>query len=100
VPAECWKVLVVAPVLPSTSNDELASVTAGSRVITVVMPNDQDTIGPDWTAYRTNAAAVENKTGCRFFDRLTPDVAEALRQRVDQTPVAPARARPQTGGEW
>jgi endonuclease G len=100
VPAECWKVIVVAPVLPSTSNDELASVTAGARVVTVIMPNDQDTIGPDWTAYRTNAAAVERKTGCRFFDRLPPDVAEALRQRVDQTPVAPARARLQGGGEW
>jgi hypothetical protein len=35
------------------------------------------------------------------FDRLPPDVAETLRQRVDTTPVAPAKTRPRSGGgEW
>lgn len=92
VPAECWKVVVVVPQTPGAA-DELSSVTAGSRVIAVDMPNDETGIGSDWTAYRTTAAEVERRTGYRFFDRLPPEVAEALRQRVDQTPVAPARVR-------
>jgi DNA/RNA endonuclease G (NUC1) len=96
VPAECWKVVVVAPVIPgstSTSGDELASVRATARVIAVVMPNDEGTIKSNWTAYRTSASDVEQRTGYRFFDRLLPDVGESLRQRVDQTPVAAPRLR-------
>jgi len=94
VPAECWKVIVMVPQRPREgSADELADVNAGARVIAVVMPNDQQAIGSDWTAYRTSAAEVEQRTGYRFFDRFPPDVADALRQRVDQTPVAPARVR-------
>jgi DNA/RNA endonuclease G (NUC1) len=62
-------------------------------VIAVVMPNDEQRVGSDWTVYRTSAAEVERRTGYRLFDRLPPDVAEALRQRVGQTPVAPVRTR-------
>jgi endonuclease G len=91
VPAECWKVVVVVAQVPSSTADELAAIGPASRVIAVVMPNDETAIGPDWGVYRTNAAEVERRTGYRFFDRLPPDVAEALRRRVDQTPVAPAR---------
>jgi DNA/RNA endonuclease G (NUC1) len=70
---------------------ELAAVGAASRVIAVVMPNQETGIGGDWTAYRTSAAEVERRTGYRFFERLAPEVAEALRRRVNQTPVEPAR---------
>ena len=50
-------------------------------------------VGDDWAAYRTSASEVERRTGYRFFDRLAPEVADALRKRVDQTPVAAPRVR-------
>ena len=79
------------------AGDELASVSASSRVIAVIVPNDERSVTANWATYRTSAAEVERRTGFRFFDRLLPGVAEALRRRVDQTPVAPVRARSRAG---
>ena len=62
-------------------------MTRDARVIAVVMPNDEAAVGPDWAPYRTSVAEVERLTGYRFFTRLPPDVAEALRQKVDAEPV-------------
>jgi endonuclease G len=86
VPAECWKIVVVVP--DGDGEDDLAKIGAGTRVITVIMPNDNDAVGEAWAPFRTNAAAVEGRTGYHFFDRVSPEVAEALRQRVDDVPIA------------
>ena len=60
------------------------------------MPNDNNSVGYGWANYRTTPAAVEQKTGLRFFDRLPPDVAEALRQKIDTTYVRPPQPRNRT----
>jgi len=88
VPAECWKVVVVLPG-PSASADDLAQVTASTRVIAVIMPNDNDAVGEAWAGFRTSAEEIEGRTGYHFFDRLSADVAQALRQKIDSTPIAP-----------
>lgn len=89
VPAECWKVIVVVP--ESGGNDDLAKVNDATRVIAVDMPNDDDRFagekGEEWAGYRTSPAAVEQKTRLRFFTALRPDVAEALRRKVDDVPI-------------
>jgi endonuclease G len=92
VPAECWKIVVVVPDGGGGgggADDDLAKIGARTRVITVIMPNDNDAVGEAWAPFRTNAAAVEGRTGHHFFDRVSPEVAEALRQRVDDVPIAP-----------
>ena len=95
VPAECWKVIVVIP--EDLGPDDPAKVDAAARVIAVVMPNDDATVDYDWARFRTSPAEVERRTGYRFFDKLRPDVAEALRARVDDVyvpPPQPPRERP------
>jgi endonuclease G len=85
VPAECWKVVVVVP--EAGGEDDLAKIGTGTRVIAVVMPNDNQAIRPDWSSYRTTPADVESRTGYRFFDRLPPVTAEALRQKTDRVRI-------------
>ena len=90
VPAECWKVVVVVP--EGGSSDDLAKIDAATRVVAVEMPNDNDVVGEEWAKYRTSPAQIELKTGLRFFSRLRPDVAEAMRQKVDDDAIPPPRA--------
>lgn len=89
VPADCWKVVVVVP--EEGGDDDLAKISMGTRVIAVDMPNDHDVVGDEWDIYRTSPAAIEQKTGLHFFDRIRPDVAAALRQRVDNVPIPPPK---------
>jgi endonuclease G len=88
VPAECWKVIVA---VPDEGADDPGRITADARVIAVVMPNDNDAVGDEWAKYRVTVAAVEQRTGFNFFDRLAPDVAEALRRKVDDVVIPPPR---------
>lgn len=91
VPAMCWKVIVVVPTRLSDSAD---TIPAGARVIAVRMPNDESQVTLAWTPFRTTAAEIERETGLRFFTALKPEVAEALRRRLDTTSVAaPATPR-------
>jgi endonuclease G len=79
VPAKLWKVILVLP-------HEGAEPTRRTRVIAVIMPNDQ-TVGFDWTRYRVSVRDVEKLTGYRFFRTLPRDVAAALKSRVDEVEV-------------
>jgi endonuclease G len=85
VPASCWKIVVVVPA--GGGEDDLAKVTAGTRVIAVIMPNDQSQVGEDWAKFRTNAAEIERVTGLHFFERVRADVASALREKVDDEAI-------------
>jgi endonuclease G len=89
VPSDCWKIALIlddAGVDPDPS-----TITADARVLTIDVPNEMDGVGEAWAQYRTSPADVERRTGLHFFDRLRPDVAAALRQRVDRTPLPPPR---------
>jgi endonuclease G len=79
VPAHLWK---VALVLPHAG----AEPTRQTRVIAVIMPNDQS-VGYDWTRYRVSVAAVEQLTGFRFFPNLPLDLARDLKVKVDDVKV-------------
>jgi endonuclease G len=89
VPAECWKIVVEVPA--AGGDDDLAKITAATRVIAVLMPNDNDAVSYAWAGFRTSVAEVERKTGYHFFDRLPADVAAALRDKVDRQSIPPPR---------
>ncbi len=89
VPAECWKVIVV--VSERGGEDDLAKIDAGTRVIAVDMPNDNDAVGEAWAGFRTSVAEIEKRTGYRFFDRVRPEVAEKLRVKVDGVSIPAPR---------
>jgi endonuclease G len=95
VPAACWKIVVVVDESGGgsgeTSAADLGRIDGNTRVISVVMPNDETAVGEDWTPYRTSVAEVERRTGYHFFDKLPSNVREALRQKVDSVYVPPAK---------
>jgi endonuclease G len=79
VPAKLWKVILVLP-------NEGAEPTKRTRVIAIIMPNDQ-TVGNDWAKYRVPVGDVEKLTGHHFFPALPKDVAAALKDRVDEVEI-------------
>jgi endonuclease G len=89
VPDKVWKVILVLP-------DEAASPTRRTRVIAVIMPNDQ-TVGFDWAKYRVAAGDVEKLTGYKFYPALPRDVAGALKERVDEVEVRVTAPRHEGG---
>jgi endonuclease G len=89
VPSECWKVVAVVP--EEGISDDLAKISTATRVIAIDMPNDNAVVGEAWDIYRTTPGAIEQKTGYHFFDKIRPDIANALRQKVDDVSIPPPR---------
>ncbi len=79
VPNKLWKVVLVLP-------HEGAEPRKNTRVIAVIMPNNQ-TVDFDWTKYRVSARTVEKLTGYTLFRALPEDIADALRDSVDDVRV-------------
>src|SRR5262249_4737399 len=91
VPAKCWKV-VLALDEGTGGPDDAARVTPDSRVIALVMPNDES-VGHGWAKYRTSVREVEDLTGYRFFDRVPAAVLGPLKDQVDREHIPAGRAR-------
>lgn len=79
VPAVTWKVVLV---LPSAK----VKPTATTRVIAVVMPNDQ-TVTTDWGKYRCSLEHVEELTDYKFFPKVAKEVHDELREQIDDEAV-------------
>jgi endonuclease G, mitochondrial len=86
VPHDLWKVILVLP-------HEDAAPHKNTRVIAIIMPNDQ-TVDFNWAKYRTSARKVEELTGNRFFGNVPDEIAEALRDSVDDVKVRVPAPRP------
>ena len=78
VPAYTWK---VALVLPAGDND-VSRVSAATRTIAVIMPN-QNSINSDWHTYLTTVDAVEALTGYDFFANVPDAVENSIEAGVD-----------------
>ena len=70
------------------SADDLGRVNSSSRVIAVVMPNDQS-VKHGWARFRTSMDEVEALTGYKFFDRVPADIIRPLKAQVDNEAVRP-----------
>ena len=91
LPAKCWKV-VLALDNAAGSADDVNKVAPDSRVIAVVMPNDQ-TVTHGWAKYRTSARELEQMTGYKFFDRVPAGVIYPLKDKVDDEHIPPGRRK-------
>jgi endonuclease G len=96
VPAGCWKIVVV---LNDEAGDDLARISPETRVIAVEMPNDNSAVGEEWAKFRTTVAQIEQRTGLKFFDKLTPEVAQKLECKRDDQYIAPPRPLMHGNGE-
>ena len=82
VPAHTWKI-----VMALDSKD--AKPSKRTRMIAVIMPNDQN-IDLDWTKYRVPVADIEELTGYKFFPDLPEDVAKTIKSEADEVPIVSA----------
>jgi endonuclease G len=78
VPAYTWKVALVLPV----GDDDVSRVSAATRTIAVIMPN-QNSINSDWHTYLTTVDAVEALTGYDFFANVPDAVENSIEAGVD-----------------
>jgi endonuclease G, mitochondrial len=89
VPNKVWKVVLLVDGGVGGEAD-IARVGTDSRLIAVVMPNDQS-VGHGWARYRTSAREVERLTGYHFFDRVPAAVIGPLKDEVDRVHIPPER---------
>lgn len=78
VPANVWKVVVV---LANGSND-LNRVNTSTRVISVVMPNN-DNLNADWKTYRTSVDFIEQETGYDILSKVPTGIQNVIESRID-----------------
>lgn len=81
IPELTWKAILV---LDAGEND-LRRVTAASRTIAVVMPNNNALIGKndDWRTFRVSVDSVESLTGYDIFSQLPRSIQSTLEASVD-----------------
>jgi len=79
LPGFTWKIVVV--VTPG-SGTALSRISAATRVIALKIPNN-NAVSSAWQNYVTSARQIEVDTGYTFFTALSPDIAAALRDKVD-----------------
>ena len=78
VPAFTWKVALVIP----NGDDDLSRVSAATRTIAVIMPN-QNSINSDWHTYLTTVDAVEALTGYDFFANVPDNIESSIEAGTD-----------------
>jgi DNA/RNA endonuclease G (NUC1) len=61
------------------------------------MPNDQS-VDFNWAKYRVKASKVEKLTGYRFFRTVPAEVADALRDHLDEVKVRVPKGKGKKGG--
>jgi endonuclease G len=78
VPSTLWKVIVV---LSNGSND-LNRVTTNTRVISIVIPNN-DNVNSDWKTYRTSVDFIEQETGYDILSKVSVGTQSVIESRID-----------------
>ena len=81
VPTSTFKVVVVLPA-PATS---ASAVNASTRVIALLVPNDDAQVGlaDDWRKYRVTARELETRTGLNFLSDVPQSIQDAIETRLD-----------------
>ncbi|MGG6292926.1 DNA/RNA non-specific endonuclease [Leptolyngbya sp. AN02str] len=79
VPALTWKIVVVLDRPGMT----LADVTNDTRVIAVIMPNQQGIRETSWQSYRRSVDLIEQVTGYNFLSELPVGIQAVLETQTD-----------------
>lgn len=79
VPNKTWKVIVILPV----GSNDAARVTTSTRVIAVLMPNDQTCNSKPWQDYRVSVDQIESLTGYDFLSNVSANIQADIEARVD-----------------
>ncbi len=79
IPDYTWKIVVVVPLGAGTATNRISLT---NRVIAIKVPNTNG-VASAWQNYITSANQIQVDTGLTFFTALAPDIAAALRGKVD-----------------
>lgn len=79
VPSKTWKIIVV---LPNGDND-ISRITTSTRVIAVLMPNDQTCNSKPWGDYRVSVDSIESLTGYDFLSSIPTSIQSVIESKVD-----------------
>lgn len=79
VPAQTWKIIVVIP----NGNSDLSRITTSTRVISIIMANNQAVSSQAWGYYRVSVDAIETLTGYNFLSNVPLDIQNILEAKVD-----------------
>jgi len=81
VPSHTWKIMTVLGAPGQGPTD----VNTSTRVIAVVMPNDDSLISrsAEWRNYRVTAREVENRSGLDFHRNVSQSVQSVIETRLD-----------------
>ena len=78
VPAYVWKVIVV---LPYGTND-LSRVGNNSRVISVLMPND-NSISSNWRSFKVSVDVIEQQTSYDLLSKVSTSIQSIIESKLD-----------------
>ena len=84
VPAKTWKVIVVLP----NGNGDISRITTSTRVIAVLMPNDQTCSNNPWGYYRVSVDTIESLTGYDFLSAVSTSIQSTIESKIDNGPVS------------
>ncbi len=79
VPTSTWKVILVMP----EGADDVTRIDARTRVISVLLPNENGIRDRDWKSFRTSVDAIQKATGYTFFANVPDAVRSKLATHVD-----------------
>lgn len=82
VPSSTWKIIVVL----DKNNAGLNNINENTRVIAVVVPNEQGIKAKDWRIYRKSVDEIETLTGYDFLTNVTPEIQEVIEAKIDKQP--------------
>jgi endonuclease G, mitochondrial len=83
VPAKVWKVIVVLP----NGNNDISRVSSSTRVIAVMMPNDQTVSSQPWGNYRVSVDSIESLTGYNFLSLVSTSIQSGIESSIDNGPT-------------
>ncbi len=79
VPMKTWKVILVL----DRPGFGMQGITANTRAIAVMMPNDASVKGSGWKTFRVSVKQVERKTGLNFLSNVQPQVQQVIESKTD-----------------
>ncbi|MEG3880254.1 DNA/RNA non-specific endonuclease [Microcoleus sp. herbarium7] len=79
VPAKNWKVIVVL----DRQGLGMQGITADTRTIAVMMPNDASVKGSGWKSFRVSVKQVERETGLNFLSNVLSQVQQVIESKTD-----------------
>jgi endonuclease G len=83
VPAQTWKIIVVL----SNGNSDLNRITTSTRVIAVLMPNNQTVSSQPWSYYRVSVNQIESITGYDFLSNVSTSIQSTIESNIDNGPT-------------